>query len=405
MMVCLILAIEASFDKHILIKGAICTTIGTILMTSVSYFTISEPMSISINMLIAFFVIKILTNKDFSSIVTIFLFSLSFILGFQFIVAIVLDLILNDFEYNFKYGLISQSFATISLLMTVYFIPFKSLYSFIHDRNKVFHMIIVNIFFIYYVLLMVWYIDLNGFLESILAYLLIIILILVINVVILHNGLQNQAAHEKMKIYDTYLPVIEAIVEDIRLKQHDYHNQLQTLSSIKENGLTSKTLERYEKELRSETIWSKLIKIDNKILMAFLYSKYKEGEKEGIDLSLDIRNYLLKSSFTDYELVDIFGIVIDNAYEAVRNTPHQFVNLRIDYREGVNIIEISNPSDFISSDDIRHFFEYHYSSKEEDGHGIGLYKLQKMLKKNSGNIIVHYDTTTSQIIFKIEIPT
>ena len=252
---------------------------------------------------------------------------------------------------------------------------------------------------------MVWYIDLNGFLESILAYLVIIVLILIINVVIIHNGLQNQATQEKMKIYDTYLPVIEAIVEDIRLKQHDYHNQLQALSSIKENGLTSKTLERYEKELKTDTIWSKLIKMDNKILMAFLYSKYREAEKENITLSLDIRNYLIKSSFTDYELVDIFGIIIDNAFEAVNDSQNKGVNLAIDYKDGFNIIEASNPSDFISSDDIRRFFEYQYSSKEEEGHGIGLYKLQKMLKKNNGNIIVYYDTTISQIVFKIEIPT
>jgi len=405
MMVCLILAIESSFRKSMVMKGIVSIISGAVLITTISFFVKSNPASISINMIIAFVIIKYLTNKNFTNIITIYLFSLSLIIGIQFIATVSLELLLQGFSYTFKYGLYSLTLSTILLLLIVKYIPLKSLYFYIKDRNKVFHMIIVNIFLIYYVLLMFWYIDFDGFIQSVLGVLILIMYILITNLILIRNGLLNQAAHEKMKIYETYLPVIEAIVEDIRLKQHDYHNQLQALSSIKENGLTSKTLERYEKELKTDTIWSKLIKMDNKILMAFLYSKYREAEKENITLSLDIRNYLIKSNFTDYELVDIFGIIIDNAFEAVMNSQNKMVNLKIDYSDGFNIIEASNPSEFISSDDIRRFFEYQYSSKEEDGHGIGLYKLQKMLKKNNGNIIVYYDTTISQIVFKIEIPT
>jgi len=311
MMVCLILAIESSFRKDMIIKAIVSLVMGTIIMTAFSILLKNNLFSITINMLIAFIMIKFLTKKRLNSIVTIYLFSLSLIIGFQFITAIFLELIFKGFIYDFKFGLISQISSTIILLITLKLVPVKSIYAFIDDKNKVFHMIIINIFLIYYVLVIVWHLDLEGFLESVLSILVLIIAIIIVNVVVIHNGLQNQATQEKMKIYEIYLPVIEAIVEDIRLKQHDYHNQLQALTAIKENGLTSKTLELYEKELKTDTIWSKLIKMDNKILMAFLYSKYKEAEKENIHLALDIRNYLLQSCFTDYELVDIFGIIID----------------------------------------------------------------------------------------------
>jgi hypothetical protein len=54
-------------------------------------------------------------------------------------------------------------------------------------------------------------------------------LIVFINFVIVRNGFKNQLKEQELKIYKTYLPVIEQLMNDIRARQHELDNHLQAL--------------------------------------------------------------------------------------------------------------------------------------------------------------------------------
>jgi sensor histidine kinase regulating citrate/malate metabolism len=44
----------------------------------------------------------------------------------------------------------------------------------------------------------------------------------------------------------------------------------------------------------------------------------------------------------------------------------------------------------------------YYTSKETGGHGIGLYKIQKLLKKSKGTITAYYDADENEMVFTVK---
>lgn len=70
----------------------------------------------------------------------------------------------------------------------------------------------------------------------------------------------------------------------------------------------------------------------------------------------------------------------------------------------MNRIQIKNKAYDISSEDIKQMFKYKYSTKKVQGHGIGLYKIQNLLKKHKGTIAVYNDTDAKEIVFTVNIP-
>jgi len=229
----------------------------------------------------------------------------------------------------------------------------------------------------------------------------LVVSILIVNVLMLNNGLKNKAIREKMQMYDTYVPVLENVIEELRAKQHDYHNHIQALESIYMDCSNNSQFNDYKKLLMEEDIWSKLIKMDNKILMAFLFNRYINALDMGIHINYTIRNYLVTTKHTDYELIELFGVLIDNAIEETRRLDEINVEILISYEDGMNVVQTKNKSREISSFKIKRMFRNGYTTKNEGGCGIGLYKLQKLLKKRDGNITVYYDNDENEVVFTV----
>jgi len=403
MLISIILSFKVFLNKKDIFNGIMCLVFGTLVIGSSGYFITNEPISITFNIIIAFLIILFITKQKLREVLILYIFSLTIMYSIQFLVTIIYKLALNNFVYSFKYGLISQITALTVIIVMLLVVPIRGVYLYITERNKWFEMITINIFVIYYVLLMLWYTNLNSFLETIVGILVLVVSILALNAIILNNGLKNQLTHEKINIYDTYLPIIEDIIEEIRVKQHDYHNHIQALESIQLGDLINLNgcIQDYKEQLIKEDIWSKLIRMDNKILIALLYSKHINALSLGIYIDYVIDNYLLKTRCTDYELVEIFGILIDNAFEAVQGINEASIKVVIGYENGMNVIDIRNKSYEVTSDEIKRMFEYNYTTKKINGHGIGLYKLQKLLNKKNGTITAYYDTDEKEMLFTV----
>ncbi|UNC92580.1 sensor histidine kinase [Candidatus Contubernalis alkaliaceticus] len=375
--------------------------LGTVITGSLGYLVSSEPLLITLNILMTFLLIRLLTKLPLKNILLIYIFSLIIIYSLQLSSIVFLSLLIENFTFHFVYGLISQIVTTLAVIAVVVFTPIKSIYLFITDGNIIFQAIIINIFTIYYVVIMMWHTNLSGFLETTLGFLILVSVTLIINWLILKNGLQNQSREEQMKIYETYLPVIDQLIEEIRIKQHDYHNHIQVMKLLQIEK--NKAYRDYMDDLLKENIWSKLITLNNKILVAFLYSKYNLAIKKGIEIKFKIKNCFIKTSYKDYELVEMYGILIDNALEAAEKETIKEIVIIIDSNNEMNIFQSRNKHPFVSSEEIKNMFERHYTSKDNASkHGIGLSKIQKLLKKRNGTITVYYDTMKMELIFTIQ---
>ncbi|MBP3474838.1 MAG: GHKL domain-containing protein [Lachnospiraceae bacterium] len=92
---------------------------------------------------------------------------------------------------------------------------------------------------------------------------------------------------------------------------------------------------------------------------------------------------------SEYEIIEMWGVLIDNALEALLETDYEKKKIIIGYKreDGWDIFYVSNISIFYSREEIDKFFQRNYSSKGF-GRGIGLDKIRKKLKQLDGGIKV-----------------
>lgn len=238
---------------------------GAILISLISYYVNNSPIAISINICVVFIILRRLTNYKLSKIIIIYSYCLSIVYAIQIIIALGMKYYTDNFNTQFVYGVIAQMLALVVVVVLSRFQKLRTAYQML-DENFASRIIVINAFVIFYLFVMKWYMDFTGFIESTIIIVLIITILFAINGVLIKNVVEKQKFEEKMSVYDMYLPVIEEMIDEMRRKQHDYHNHLQALQ-----GLLTQDGVNYRNNLVKNITWEKLIVLDNKVLMAFLF--------------------------------------------------------------------------------------------------------------------------------------
>lgn len=339
---------------------------------------ISHILSTLISVLTLYGYLWIFDFKKKISCILIYFTVVLFLLMLQLLGIIIFNLILGGIDYSFQNGLIEQILNFVIALILIRIIPFSLLEDFIEDRNIVFSILVTTVFVLYYGITILWFVNVSNVNSFMISMVVMLLFAITINTIILREGFLSRIYKEKLSVYDIYFPVIENMIEELRSKQHDYHNQIQTILSMKKDALiTDKEIEYYIDEINNDNIRNDLLKFDNKIISAFLYSKINEGNSKKISVEISIRNYDFPTIYSTSQLVEMYGILIDNAIETVTELHVMKKNIEISlYREDErNVFEIRNSHGFISIKEIGDFFKKGFTTKSgEASRGIGLYK-------------------------------
>ena len=203
---------------------------------------------------------------------------------------------------------------------------------------------------------------------------------------------------QELKITNMYNGMFEELIDVIRYRQHDFHNQIDAIYSTHLVANTMEELVSLQSQYCSKIIYENrftkiLSKTKNSVLAGFLYSKFTKAEKKGIEIKYDI-SYREVTDFSTFDLIEIVGILMDNAIEAAEECEEKIVNA-VDAIEAENIqkliifelkdndglsLYVRNPVKNISYQDIEKFFEKGFTTKEE-GNGLGLSKIKEYQKK------------------------
>lgn len=214
--------------------------------------------------------------------------------------------------------------------------------------------------------------------------------------------------------YDAY----DQLIMLVRERQHDMKNHINTILSIVHttdnyDELKEKQIE-YCNHVMEGTDKAKLVlSVGNPLIAGFMYSKIQEAENRGVVVEHKINIGKTTVVIPEYELVEMAGILIDNALEAMCGTDEDIEvnqkekNIFVSMQETETGLEltVANTSDYMEDDVVAHFFEAGYSSKGK-GRGIGLYKLKRMVHEKTGDIIVSNETYhgVNYLQFDIRIP-
>ncbi|MBD5394604.1 MAG: GHKL domain-containing protein [Lachnospiraceae bacterium] len=207
------------------------------------------------------------------------------------------------------------------------------------------------------------------------------------------NRMEKIEKEVQLREQAQYVKAFEEQLDHVRFKQHDIKNHLSAIYGMmeetKDDSQKLALQKNYYNYLLNDKDYKQLVKISNPMFTGFLKSKIKEMEIKEIDFQYDFAYIELESALSIYEWIEVTGVLLDNAIEAVENQSKDLkkIHMKLDQKENEIILKVSNISHYISNVESTAFFQKGYSTKGK-GRGIGLAKVKELILKKNGEIVV-----------------
>ena len=226
--------------------------------------------------------------------------------------------------------------------------------------------------------------------------------LLVFRLIVITRRENRRVADETNSWMLQYKEQYETLIQTVRRRQHDYKNEIQTIKmacTVAGGTVAMDVIKEYED---AEQYTEILNGCENPVIAGLIYSKAEEFKEQGVMMAckINIRNIGLALNMR--ELIDIIGILLDNAFESTREQKTKTMYLEIGEIDKGLVIKTSNPSIYLSNEKISRMFALGYSTKG-DKRGIGLHTVRELLKKCRGDIIVGNQTRSEQNYFDIQV--
>lgn len=206
-------------------------------------------------------------------------------------------------------------------------------------------------------------------------------------ILIIHEKLKRQYEALAESFYQ-----MQELNGELRGQRHDYLNHLQIVYGMME-------LEEYE-ELHAylEPVYKDMMKVGKAIrtsipaVNALLMAKMGTAEANGIDFYVEVKSDLKNLRVEPWELCKVLSNIIDNAITALQEKEGER-KMALDISEDRNfyLFALSNNGPAIPEERRDAIFRQGFTTKKEEGHGMGLYIVAGILKTNSGAISVESD--------------
>lgn len=187
---------------------------------------------------------------------------------------------------------------------------------------------------------------------------------------------KNEMLVQEAKLKEEYYHVLDQSSRQIRKIRHDLKNRLVGIYGIEGNEeLVRSKLKEIVGELEDS---SRNLYTANYALNSILNIKYKEADKEKINIKSDI--LVPKYMGIDYgDMGVLFGNLLDNAIEACKSIKEKekWIEVVVNYEEHMLILRIRNSKNPL---------EGKKRKKEGLNHGIGLNSVKQIVEKYNGTV-------------------
>ena len=227
-------------------------------------------------------------------------------------------------------------------------------------------------------------------------YLTIPILLILVHLLCLAYRTKRRKREKALEDYWKYSQVILGLLEDVRRRQHEFKNHLNTIYSLMlvsdEKNMKDTILQYMDSINHSMEDMEKILNIDNVVVTAILYNKLNEAREKGITFHYHIQRDC-KLPYREHELSEILNNLLDNAFEAVldRETENRKVFLNVGCLEDGCVLEVGNSGDRIQFRDICRIFEAGYTTKAGENRGYGLTNVKKIVESYGGRIQLSFE--------------
>lgn len=196
---------------------------------------------------------------------------------------------------------------------------------------------------------------------------------------------------QEIRMQNMYHNAFEDMINEIRRKQHNFDNHLNAISNM---YLTASSLEElvqrqeeYRRKLLAENKYNKIMnEKSSPVIIGFLYHKFLQAESKNIQVSPHIVIENAECRLSQFKLVEILGILLDNSVEAVEGVlENRLIKFEMIETHKEVIVDVRNPYPVVNREDIGKYFVEGYSTKG-DNRGLGLSYVRKIVPKALGKI-------------------
>jgi len=207
----------------------------------------------------------------------------------------------------------------------------------------------------------------------------------------------------------TQLAQVQHYIDNLRVIRHEHNNQLSTISGLLQIGEYDQALLILEStNSKQQALIDFVTQIFKpKIIAGLLLGKISRAEELGLRLDIDTMSGLDGGCWPirEDELSAVLGNLLDNAFESTIRNPNsnKTVSLFLTDQGEELIIEVNDNGIGFQNNDPLILLKRGVTSKNEGGHGIGLYLVHQYVKKAKGTMMME-EAEPQGAIFSIYIP-
>ena len=199
----------------------------------------------------------------------------------------------------------------------------------------------------------------------------------------------RKLASDADMLQDAYAQ-LEDLNSTLRAQRHDFMNHLQVVFSLLEledYKEASDYIERVYGDIRRV---SRTLKTAHPAINALLAAKVGDCEARGVHVDLQIESPWIDLPVESWEMCRVLGNLIDNAMDAMKDTPEPRLLIRLSESVQSYTFAIANNGPMIQPSVAERIFQRGFSTKGE-GRGMGLSIVRGIMESGGGKLTLSSD--------------
>ena len=199
----------------------------------------------------------------------------------------------------------------------------------------------------------------------------------------------RKIASDADMLQDAYAQ-LEDLNGTLRAQRHDFMNHLQVVFSLLEledYKEASDYIERVYGDIRRV---SRTLKTAHPAINALLAAKVSDCEARGVHVDLQIESPWTDLPVESWEICRVLGNLIDNAMDAMKDTPEPRLLIRLSESVQSYTFAIANNGPMIQPSIAERIFQRGFSTKGE-GRGMGLSIVRGIMESGGGKLTLTSD--------------
>ena len=339
----------------------------------------------------------------------LYTFSLSYCIMFLIQICIVIPMGLTADTLTAESSMIiGNALTLLCIILLCKLIPLHAFYQYIGKIHKNIKLILSNCFLLIASIMLYSKLSSDTFFDSFMLVILCCFVIIFFNIHTLYYTQRMEQQRVALEAYEQYLPIVNELIDFVRARQHNFDNQLSTLRGLPLNHHTyedlAKALNQNIDTVTSDSNAAQLLSLNKKLVAGFLFNKYFESQKNNQLLTIQLKTSTLPDSVPEYTLIEMMGILIDNALEASPQDMPVYFTLSMTKENRLSVC-CQNFGPQITPEFRRNIFKKGYTTKEDPDHchGLGLYTLKKLLTQYHITIRLENETIENQRYITFEL--